>query len=256
MIIMPTMVQSPIFGKLHVSIIQQHGTSATGMADTYSGWTGVGPANVLINPGAANVIWNTNLLRWEVNFDVTGFSGFFLRGDKNFPLAVQLVNFTGKAESSRNRLDWNTENETQGIIYEVERSVDGNTFGKQGQVSGKDKGASYIFYDENPINGTNYYRLKMTEFSGEVSYSNVVLVKRNGISGGISIFPIPANNILHINYSNRALDGSTVTALDLQGRVMAKVILTNSTQMNIEKWPAGIYMLRFEDGSVMKVVKQ
>ena len=243
-------------GKQHVSIIQQHGTSASGNVDSYSGWTGAGAANVKIIPGVENVVWNTNLLRWEVTFNVTGFSGFFLRGDKNYPLAVQLVNFSAKAESNRNRLDWNTENETQGIIYEVERSADGNLFTRLGEVAGKGKNSSYIFYDEAPLNGNNYYRLKIAEPSGESDYSKVVLVKRNDISGGISVYPIPANNILHINYSNRSLDGSTVTAMDLQGRVMAKATLTTSTQMNIQKWPAGIYMLRFADGSVVKVVKK
>ena len=96
----------------------------------------------------------------------------------------------------------------------------------------------------------------MIELSGEASYSEIVLVNRNDISNTISVFPNPAENVLNIKYSSRALTGTTVTALDLQGRTMATTILTTSTKMNIQKWPAGIYMLRFVDGSVVKVVKK
>ena len=139
------------------------------------------------------------------------------------------------------------------MLLKLSSNTDGNTFDKLDQGSGN---FAYVFYDGNPINGNNFYLLKMVDFSDEENYSNVVLVKRNDISGGISVYPIPADNMLHINYSNRALDGSKVIAMDLQGRVMAKATLTTSTQMNIQKWPAGIYMLRFVDGSVVKVVKK
>ena len=73
---------------------------------------------------------------------------------------------------------------------------------------------------------------------------------------GITVSPIPATNTLTITNSNAALAGSTVTALNLQGQVMATATLSASTQLDVQAWPAGIYLLKFADGSVQKVVKQ
>ncbi len=55
----------------------QHGTSSSGLPGTFSGWAGSGPASVVIDPDDSNIVWNTSENRWEVSFNVIGFSGFF-----------------------------------------------------------------------------------------------------------------------------------------------------------------------------------
>ncbi len=46
----------------------------TGVPESYTG------AKQTINPNDVNIIWNAVQSRWEVSFDVTGFSGFFMKG--------------------------------------------------------------------------------------------------------------------------------------------------------------------------------
>jgi Bacterial Ig domain len=49
-------------------------SNSTGVPATYTG------AKQTINPNDVNVVWNATQSRWEITFDVTGFSGFFMKG--------------------------------------------------------------------------------------------------------------------------------------------------------------------------------
>ena len=60
-------------GKSNLKIEQGHGTSVTGVPGTYSGST------VFIDPDDNDIVWNSTSFIWEVSFNVTGFSGFFIR---------------------------------------------------------------------------------------------------------------------------------------------------------------------------------
>jgi hypothetical protein len=67
-------------GIAHLRIRQEHGTSATGMPGSYTGWAGATPSVRGINPADNDILWNSSAARWEVSFDVAGFSGFFAYG--------------------------------------------------------------------------------------------------------------------------------------------------------------------------------
>lgn len=56
---------------------------------------GSGGAHVLIDPDDNNIVWNADDIRWEISFDVTGFSGFFVHATKNGgALPIGLLSFT------------------------------------------------------------------------------------------------------------------------------------------------------------------
>ncbi|MDQ6757873.1 MAG: hypothetical protein M3004_13155, partial [Bacteroidota bacterium] len=59
-------------GKSNVRIEQDHGTSVTSVPGSYSGTT------ISIDPDDNDIVWNSTSFIWEVSFNVTGFSGFFI----------------------------------------------------------------------------------------------------------------------------------------------------------------------------------
>jgi hypothetical protein len=59
-------------GKANVRVYQYHGFSATSLPGSYSG------VGTQIDPNDISVDWNTRATCWEVTFNVTGFSGFFV----------------------------------------------------------------------------------------------------------------------------------------------------------------------------------
>ena len=92
------------------------------------------------------------------------------------PVPVKLISFTGTLADGRTNLSWKTGTEINLGSFEIERSIDGNTWAAIGTVNAKETSSEYGFIDATPVDGTNYYRLKMTDKDGAFEYSKVVSV--------------------------------------------------------------------------------
>lgn len=115
------------------------------------------------------------------------------------PLPVQLVDFSAHkaADGQRVQLDWVTASETGTDYFEVERSSgEGGVYASIG-VRVKGAGSSstrldYLSYDRSPLAGMNWYRLRMVDLSGGVSYSAAKSVRFEGAgSESVSLYPNP-----------------------------------------------------------------
>ena len=241
-------------GSANLRINQQHGTSASGAPGTFTGWAGSGPANVTITP--SGVIYNSAVSRWEVTLPVTGFSGFFAYGSAGNPLPLRLISFTANADGNRNRIDWQTGVEDEGAAFTIERSADGIAFNTLSEVKGDGANGTYSAYDAAPMPGANYYRLHATDAGGQATYSNIVLVQREGYQGGITIAPVPAHNAVTITNSNTAINGQAATISDMQGKTMLRFAIQPAADIDLSTFPAGVYCLRLPSGQVIKIIKQ
>ena len=243
-------------GIANLRITQQHGTSASGAPGSYTGWTGSGPANVAIDPADADIVWNNSESRWEVSFQVTGFSGFFAYGANNLtPLPVSLLTFNATAANNANKLDWSTATETAGSNFTVERSVDGSSFGAiSDAINGKGNGSTYIFYDESPVNPASYYRLQMTDGAGKQAFSHVAVVRRTGaVDVDIRLSPVPAHNYVTISTDAAGLNA---TLSDMQGRTLMAFAINSGARVNISSLAAGVYVLRLSNGFSARITKE
>lgn len=246
-------------GIANLRVTQFHGTPTGGYApgNYPATWGGVGPAHLLIDPADADIVWNSRDSRWEVSLAVTGFSGFFVTGALTFPLPVKLLSFTAQKDGEqRHRLEWKTAAETAGCRFEVERSGDGFSYSGIGEAHGKGDASAYRLYDERPLTGFNYYRLKMIEPNGEVSYSSVVVIKNDGQMGGLTIAPLPATQTLTITNTNAGLNGLPAIITDMPGRVVHRFNLEPRLTIDVSTWPAGSYLLKLPGGSALHIVKQ
>ena len=224
------------------------GTAGTG------GTNGVGSSST---PGSAGTSWVVSTATLVTFTPNTNTGNGVVTISTAIPLPLSLLHFEAQSAGAHNQLNWSTATEDPGTVFEVERSADGNNFEKIATLAGKGATATYSALDKTPLEGISYYRLNIIEPAGERSYSKVAIVRRSSnLAGGISVWPVPAGNTVTIATTNAALFGSTVTALDLQGRIMATATVSASTQMEVQNWPAGMYTLKFEDGTAMKMVKQ
>jgi len=97
-------------------------------------------------------------------------------------LPVELLYFNNSVASNQVVLNWATSSETNNDFFTIERSTDGVSFEIIATISGAGNSNSiltYHFADENPINGTSYYRLKQTDFDGKFEYVGTVACKFN-----------------------------------------------------------------------------
>ena len=67
----------------------------------------------------------------------------------------------------------------------------------------------------------------------------------------MSIWPVPANNVLYVNYSATHISGlSTLEVYNVDGRMVVNKEMKSSfdTKLNVANMPSGIYVLKLTNG--------
>lgn len=183
------------------------------------------------------------------------------------PLPVELFGFKGVVTDSKVKLEWNTAWEKNNSRFIVQRSYNAKNFIDIGSIEGKgntNQESSYLFYDDQPLKGINYYRLKQVDFATiassveNASLSNIISVKVNGSNEEIlTVYPNPASDIVNItlNIPAKVLSWELV---DVNGQIAAKG--SNSKDIALGKLNKGEYILRIvsSNGDVYtkKLIKQ
>ncbi len=238
-------------GKGNLLVEKRGGTSSdgTGLPNTYPG-----PVET-INPIDADIVWNAAANRWEVSFEVSGFSGFFVKTLSGV-LPVQWLTVNGNLNSQKQAvISWKVqENNIAG--YEIEKSTDGIHFNKITGISSNGDGQnSYQLTESTILSGTAYYRIKQIDLSGRFGYSQVIRLSTS-TTGLITVYPNPASNNMVITVQS-GLQKTTARLTDLNGRVLHYIQLNGqSAVVDISSYPKGVYLLRFENGTTKKIVKQ
>ncbi len=111
----------------------------------------------------------------------------------NGALPVNITNLKAYQKNTGIQVDWNSQNEQNLNSYEVEKSKSGLNFIKVGTVVASGL-TSYHWYDANPVNGNNYYRIKIVEKDGSFNYTQVVNIKIGSIKNTFSIVGNPIKN--------------------------------------------------------------
>lgn len=139
-------------------------------------------------------------------YPVTAFSGGGGGGgaNGNSPLPVTLLRFDGKNIGEENQLFWTTQNEINLSHFIVEKSsTQNNGFEETGKVEAKGEMQAltdYHFMDKTPIEGSNFYRLKMVDTDGHFAYSPITEVFFNS-QLKYMLYPNPAKSHLHLSTS-------------------------------------------------------
>lgn len=236
-------------------------SNGTGLPSSYT----EGSEN--INPADEDIIWNAQNSRWEISFDVTGFSGFIIQTTEGV-LPLTLVDFKGSLQDANALLSWKTENEQNTLHFSVERSLDGRNFTGIANVAAKNVATTntYQYYDKNIKDlkaGVIYYRLKQVDTDGSFVYSKIVALSPEN-KNSLTLYPNPAVNdiILSINVSKAAQ--AVVKIYDNVGRIvkMQKVNLVagmSSLQVDVSMLAKGIYYLELSNETIKerkRLVKQ
>jgi hypothetical protein len=179
-------------------------------------------------------------------------------------LPVKLQSFTAALANNAVAINWKVATESNINNYSIERSSNGVSFNAIGTVNAQNLG-NYNFIDNNALQGTSYYRLKVMESNGTFNYSPIAKVKSNGKNLNINaIYPSPVKEMLTVNINNNKVAFATINIVDLNGKTIltSKANLVNGlTQetINVANLKAGVYMLRIDSNgeiAIEKFVKQ
>ena len=120
-------------------------------------------------------------IRSAINF--TTFNDFVL-ADNTSVLPINIVSFKGSLNNGIVKLQWITGNEINVDHYNIEKSVNGIDWGTAGTMqsaSAPQLQNTYTANDNNPYNGTNYYRLKIVDKNLAYTFSNVISILNYGV---------------------------------------------------------------------------
>ncbi len=167
-----------------------------------------------------------------------------------FVLPISTVQiFTANKTSSTSSLNWFINCNTNAVTIDVERSANGRNFDRIfSQTATQERcSAAFTFTDAQPLKGVNYYRLKVTNIDGEVSYSGVASTRFGG-SEPIKAVPTIASNDVQIFYEAAAAGISTWIVYDANGRAVRKTDASltkgqNAVRINLSNLNKGQYQI-------------
>ncbi len=172
-------------------------------------------------------------------------------------LPLRLTSFTGSLVNGQASLTWNTDDEVNTSRFEVEKSLDGLSFNTLVIVPAAGHGRNqYQRFDVQPANGNNYYRLKMIDVDGKLTYSPILLVKVG--AGGKSkflVYPNPVKDQLVISPSG--FTGMVkVNIFNQQGQiVLSRQMAAATTTIPVEQLARGVYTVQVIAAGISEIHK-
>lgn len=145
-------------------------------------------------------------------------------------LPVSLFNFSAKKNNSSIDLTWATEAESNMSHYELQRSADSRNFSlllTLQSINAVNR-INYSYKDHKPINGVAYYRLKMVELDGSISYSKIISVQL-ATGNSITVYPTLWKRGSTLNISNPNNEKLTVVFFTATGQLAGSATTINSS---------------------------
>jgi hypothetical protein len=182
---------------------------------------------------------------------------------------IELSEFSAAEKDCKAVLNWVTQSEVNGKLFEIQVSKNGSewkTVGNVAAIGNSTAPQRYSYVYQNP-EGLNYYRLKMVDNDGHTEFSSMVSVFSSCGKASINVYPNPTSvgTAVDITYS---LDYSTtnegqIIVTDIYGRIIKASNVRiesgrNTVKMGLEDFAAGVYFIRLEtsqkDSEVVKLV--
>lgn len=177
---------------------------------------------------------------------------------------IEIKSFYGTESKGEINLHWETYKEENLSSYLVERATNIETevcslgvcaespwveIGMVAAQGNTETGHKYDFTDRAPQRGVNFYRLKILDRNGSISYSSTIEVFNTDDGTKWVVYPNPNNSVLKVRLMGTQGTETQLYLFDIQGKKVweKKVTLTESEQtfeINSSKYAAGTYILK------------
>jgi hypothetical protein len=146
-------------------------------------------------------------------------------------LPVSITSIKAYQKNQGIQVDWTTQQEINMQAYEVEKSTDGVQFKHMATVNALGNAGlnSYNWLDANPVNGSNYYRIKSIEKSGKQLYSQVVKVNMGKAGISINAYPNPmVGNSFNLELNNLSKGPYTILVTNKLGQELFRKLIDHT----------------------------
>lgn len=176
-------------------------------------------------------------------------------------LPVTLARFSGTLLDNAVSLSWTTTEEAGSSHFDIERSIDAKEFIQLGRVQAKGNSSvtqQYRFLDSKPLNGNNYYRLRMADMDGKFEYSRVIVIDNGANSVAFELLGNPASG-RDIKFLLKNENASNVSLFDLSGRAVRFSLSQTGNEFTLKPKggiSSGLYILSLQRSNAGTITKK
>ncbi len=226
----------PVISGSNLSITGMHNGTYT--ISFYSTSTGsfLSASSSIVSSGILNVPLPD--IAWDIAF----------RAVENSVVPIRLYSFTGNRHMNENYLNISIANADNVKNIYIERSADGINFNllSNAGVSWSSFTGNHQYIDKAPLKGNNFYRLKINDKDGLVTYSTIIKLVNNLVKFGVYPNPVNDNVVLNIDEGKYL-----VKIIDQSGRIVFSkpiTVLNNpSIKIPVNELSHGNYYLSVQD---------
>ncbi len=163
----------------------------------------------------------------DANNNSTDFSLFppNPRNTSSILLPVTLNDFSVNKTEKTNHVHWQVNCLSNSVTFEIERSSTTQNFESIYKATETKARCAmpFDFTDVAPQNGSNYYRIKIIDIDGNISYSKIALsVNTVTLKRPVEVTPNIVSSQAEIHYTSQVKENIQLVVTDMQGRVIAK----------------------------------
>jgi len=177
---------------------------------------------------------------------------------------IELTDWNGKRVADQILLNWTSQSEINSAFFSVQRSSDQQLWSEIGDVDAAgfaDEPQNYQFWDIQPFDGINYYRLKMVDADGRFEFSSSIAINfQSDHTTLLQAFPDPVTSQhLHIRFGHNGKQ-TKLSLRNLWGQTIFESVYTDvdavlERDISLPDLPAGVYLLQAENEDFSNVVK-
>ena len=188
-----------------------------------------GPGTVHIVTPTRGTLGSNYTLTYTFN---NGFSGFGAGIPEISTLPVNLLSFQGKLVGYSGVLNWVTTYEQNSRVFVIEKSLDGRDFYSIGSINAKGTSINLnnYYYADNNLRALNYYRLKIVDNDGSMTYSQIVVIRYNDAPQEVTILKNPFSSSIGLQLSKKA-QLVKLQLVDVNGTILEKKVFSKPTQL-------------------------
>ena len=199
----------------------------------------------------SNLLSYTSINPWPFSFSFSGGS----------TLAVSLLNFSAHSKRGFNLIDW-AASITGPSSFTLERSQNGIDFSSIAVISATEIGTkSFSFSDNSLIASKEYYRLKMKDEAGVVTYSAIVQVSNESRSKSLAVlFPTIVSSQVSMLINSSSSEKINYDILSVEGRIIKRgTVSVSNSHIEVSALARGQYFVHVKNNAgeteVLRFVK-
>jgi len=185
-----------------------------------------------------------------------------IAGSPLTPLPVTMLYFKIQDVSNSGiDLRWATATEKNFEYFQIERAGTDLNFQAIGEVNsagGLNVATSYRYLDNTPLNGKNYYRLKIVDLDGSYEYTGVIVVEGTTVRhADVSVYPTIIEDSFTVELNGEFAIPVKMTLVDAVGNTIYQASLETATS-TIDlpaNMKTGTYLVRLFTSEGQKAVR-